>query len=88
MAIALRLPVEYSRTAAIITTLPAWKLRFRTTLSRFGDFELNLTANKLFRNGVEVVTTPKEFQLLAYFVKRRGVHSRAAISWTPFGVIR
>src|SRR5438067_2710269 len=38
------------------------------TLARFGDFELNLTAHKLFCNGVEVVMTAKEYQLLAYFV--------------------
>jgi DNA-binding response OmpR family regulator len=41
-------------------------------LFRFGDFELNLAAHKLFRKGVEVEVTPKEFRLLAYFVSRRG----------------
>ncbi len=39
---------------------------------RFGDFELNLTAHRLFRDGKEVELTPKEFRLLAYFVARRG----------------
>ena len=39
---------------------------------RFGEFELNLRAHKLFRNGSEMEMTPKEFRLLAYFVARRG----------------
>ncbi len=39
---------------------------------RFGDFELNLTAHKLFRHSREIEMTPKEFRLLAYFVSRRG----------------
>jgi DNA-binding response OmpR family regulator len=39
---------------------------------RFGDFELNLAAHKLFRKSVEVEMTPKEFRLLVYFVSRRG----------------
>jgi len=38
----------------------------------FGDFELNLTAHKLFQNGREVELTAKEFALLSYLVKRRG----------------
>ena len=39
---------------------------------RFGDFELNLTAHKLFRDGVEIELTSKEFALLRYLVQRRG----------------
>jgi DNA-binding response OmpR family regulator len=39
---------------------------------RFGDFELNLTAHKLFRGDQEVELTAKEFALLAYLVSRRG----------------
>jgi DNA-binding response OmpR family regulator len=39
---------------------------------RFGDYELNLAAHKLFHQGVEVVMTAKEFKLLAYFAARRG----------------
>jgi DNA-binding response OmpR family regulator len=39
---------------------------------RFGEFELNLVAHRLFRKGREVEVTPKEFRLLAYFVSRRG----------------
>jgi DNA-binding response OmpR family regulator len=39
---------------------------------RFGDFELNLSAHKLFQKGREVEMTPKEFRLLAHFVARRG----------------
>jgi DNA-binding response OmpR family regulator len=39
---------------------------------KFGNYELNLEAHKLFHNGVEVVMTAKEFKLLAYFAARRG----------------
>jgi DNA-binding response OmpR family regulator len=39
---------------------------------RFGDYELNLAAHKLFRNGREVELTAKEFGLLSYFLERRG----------------
>ena len=44
----------------------------QTEVFRFGEFELNLGAHKLFRNGREIEVTPKEFRLLAYFVSRRG----------------
>jgi DNA-binding response OmpR family regulator len=39
---------------------------------RFGEFELNLAAHKLHRNGQPVELTAKEFRLLEYFVSRRG----------------
>ena len=39
---------------------------------RFGEFELDPSAHKLFRNGKEVELTGKEFRLLEYFVARRG----------------
>jgi DNA-binding response OmpR family regulator len=39
---------------------------------RFGEFELDPAAHKLFRNGKEVELTGKEFRLLEYFVLRRG----------------
>jgi DNA-binding response OmpR family regulator len=39
---------------------------------RFGDFELDLAAHKLYRDGVEIELTAKEFKLLAYLVSRRG----------------
>jgi DNA-binding response OmpR family regulator len=42
------------------------------TAVKFGGYELNLTAHKLFRDGEEVELTSKEFGLLAYFVERRG----------------
>jgi DNA-binding response OmpR family regulator len=41
-------------------------------VAKFGDYELNLTAHKLFRSGREVELTAKEFRLLVYFVERRG----------------
>jgi DNA-binding response OmpR family regulator len=44
----------------------------RPSRCRFGTFELNLTAHKLFRDGQEVALTAKEFRLLAYFVERQG----------------
>jgi DNA-binding response OmpR family regulator len=42
------------------------------TVVRFGDFELDTTAHKLFRHGAEVTLTGKEFKLLAYFAARPG----------------
>jgi len=44
----------------------------RETVCRFGDLELNVLAHKLFRRGVEIELTAKEFQLLAYLVSRSG----------------
>jgi len=38
----------------------------------FGPFVLNLTSRQLHRNGEEVALTPKEFDLLALFLKRSG----------------
>jgi DNA-binding response OmpR family regulator len=42
------------------------------SVTRFGDFELNLASHKLFRAGREVELTAKEFRLLAYFASRPG----------------
>ena len=39
---------------------------------RFGDCELDLRSRILRRNGRELPLTPKEFALLAYFLKRAG----------------
>ena len=44
----------------------------QATKARFGEYELSLTAHRLFRNGKEIELTAKEFRLLAYFVSRRG----------------
>jgi DNA-binding response OmpR family regulator len=38
----------------------------------FGDYRLDLTAYKLFKKGVELELTTKEFRLLEFFVKRAG----------------
>ena len=38
----------------------------------FGDYRLDLAAHKLFRKGVEIELTAKEFRLLEFFVKRAG----------------
>ncbi|MBZ5584443.1 MAG: response regulator transcription factor [Acidobacteriia bacterium] len=42
------------------------------SVTRFGEFELDAPAHKLFRNGREVELTAKEFRLLAYFASRPG----------------
>ena len=39
---------------------------------QFGDCRLDLAAHKLFKRGVEVPLTTKEFRMLEYFVRRRG----------------
>jgi DNA-binding response OmpR family regulator len=44
----------------------------KTAVVAFGDFELNLTARKLFRRGQEVDLTAKEFGLLHHFATRPG----------------
>jgi DNA-binding response OmpR family regulator len=44
----------------------------RGSVFRFGKYELDLNARKLFRNGEEIDLTAKEFKLLAYFAARRG----------------
>jgi DNA-binding response OmpR family regulator len=44
----------------------------QSAIYRFGGFELNLTAHKLFRGGQELELTAKEFALLRYLVARRG----------------
>jgi DNA-binding response OmpR family regulator len=41
-------------------------------VSSFGDFTLDHAAHKLFRAGVEVELTPKEFRLLTYMAARPG----------------
>jgi len=41
-------------------------------MCRFGEFELNYTTHRLFRNGQEVVMTAKEFQLLAFLGRHPG----------------
>jgi DNA-binding response OmpR family regulator len=42
------------------------------TIYRFGPFELNRSAHKLFRNKREVELTAKEFGVLEYFAARPG----------------
>ncbi len=39
---------------------------------KFGDFTLNMDSRQLLRRGKEVDLTPKEFGLLALFIKRTG----------------
>jgi DNA-binding response OmpR family regulator len=42
------------------------------TVCRFGPYELNRSAHKLFKDGREVELTSKEFNLLEFFVTRPG----------------
>ena len=42
------------------------------SVTRFGEFELDVAAHKLFRAGREVELTAKEFRLLAHFAARTG----------------
>lgn len=63
------------RRGELIARVKAFLRRTRlkqTAIFCFGDYELNLSAHKLFRGGNELVLTAKEFRLLAYFVERRG----------------
>jgi DNA-binding response OmpR family regulator len=39
---------------------------------RFGDCELDLASHRLWKQGVEVQLTAKEFRLLTYFLQRAG----------------
>jgi len=41
-------------------------------ICRFGDFELDTAAHRLFRRGIEVELTAKEFKLLSHFASRPG----------------
>jgi DNA-binding response OmpR family regulator len=59
----------------LVARANAFLRRYRarpTEVVTFGDFELNLTAHKLFRGGAEVELTAKEFALLGFFAKRAG----------------
>jgi DNA-binding response OmpR family regulator len=42
------------------------------TVYRFGGFELDMAAHRLFKGGQEVILTAKEFAVLAHFVERQG----------------
>jgi DNA-binding response OmpR family regulator len=44
----------------------------QTGLFRFGEFTLDAAAHKLFRRGLEVELTAKEFRLLAWLAERPG----------------
>ena len=44
----------------------------RNTITRFGAYELNHAAHKLFRGGKEVALTAKEFRVLAYLSAHAG----------------
>ncbi len=39
---------------------------------RFGQYELDMSSRRLLRKGKEVVLTPKEFDMLAFLVRRPG----------------
>src|SRR6185312_4981832 len=46
--------------------------RNRGGIFRFGDYELDLDAHRLFRDGREVELTGKEFRLMEYFARNAG----------------
>ena len=63
------------RTNELVARVQAF-LRRRAMLEepvhRFGDCEVNLRARSVTRKGQPVTLTAKEFELLAYFLRRRG----------------
>jgi DNA-binding response OmpR family regulator len=63
------------RIAELVARVNAFLRRAKArgaSVYRFGDFELDLPAHKLFRKGKEVELTAKEFRLLAHLVSRTG----------------
>jgi DNA-binding response OmpR family regulator len=59
----------------LVARANAFLRRYRTPSGRvvaFGEFELDLTAYKLRRRGLEVELTAKEFALLVFLAKRPG----------------
>lgn len=63
------------RIGELVARVNAFLRRTKTKqpeIFRFGEFELNPVAHKLFRAGREIELTPREFRLLAYMVSRRG----------------
>ena len=67
--------VKPFRRAELIARVKAFLRRTRgkpVDVVRWSGFELNLSAHKLFKDGVEVELTAKEFALLSYFVSRPG----------------
>jgi DNA-binding response OmpR family regulator len=56
-----------ARVRAFLRRQPPGTLEYK-----WGDLRLDLAAHKLFRRGVEVALTAKEFRLLEFFVKRAG----------------
>jgi DNA-binding response OmpR family regulator len=63
------------RIAELVARVNAFLRRGKSrgaSIYKFGDFELDLTAHKLFRRGEEVELTAKEFRLLAHLASRMG----------------
>jgi len=63
------------RIGELVARVNAFLRRVRSRdarVCRFGPFELNLGAHKLFRDGKEVELTAKEFRVLAHFATRAG----------------
>jgi DNA-binding response OmpR family regulator len=66
--------VKPFRVAELIARARAFLRRRRVdgTVTRFGDFELDLRARTLLRSGEPIDLTAREFKLLAYFASRPG----------------
>ena len=65
-------PFNMNELLARIKAMLRRKERVDTAVLRFGDFELDLGAHRLMRNGQELQLTPKEFKLLQFFVEHEG----------------
>ena len=63
------------RIAELVARVNAFLRRSKSrgaTVFHFGNFELDLTAHRLFHKGAEVELTAKEFRLLAHLASRSG----------------
>ncbi len=63
------------RIAELVARVNAFLRRSKSrgaTVFHFGEFELDLTAHRLFNKGAEVELTAKEFRLLAHLASRSG----------------
>ncbi len=65
-------PFSMNELLARIKAIVRRKDREDTAVIRFGDFELDLSAHRLMRDGQELKLTPKEFKLLKFFAEHEG----------------
>jgi DNA-binding response OmpR family regulator len=65
-------PFKIRELAARVNAFLRRRQAGQESVTRFGEFELDVAAHKLFRAGREVELTAKEFRLLAHFAARAG----------------